>query len=134
MTALTKDRMTPVRNGTLIYEWPVAAGVTIYRGALVVIDNTGAAKPGVAATGLVAVGRAETGTLDITPTARVRTRRGIFAFANSTGADLIGAANWGAPVYIVDDQTLALTNGGGTRSQAGICRGLDEAGRVYVEI
>lgn len=56
--ALTADRNTKSRPGTS-YSHPVLAGVTIYAGALVVLDANGWAKPGVTGTGLTAVGRAE---------------------------------------------------------------------------
>jgi hypothetical protein len=35
-------------------------------------------------------------------------------------------------VFIVDDETVAKTNGSSTRSVAGICRGVDAQG-VWVE-
>ncbi|MBR0643994.1 hypothetical protein [Plastoroseomonas hellenica] len=132
MAALTADRRTPERDPVL-NEHPHKLGVVIYRGALVVLDANGDCEPGRTATGLKAAGRAETGTNDVNrPDGRVRVRRGTFCFANSTAADAIGAGDYGATVYIVDDQTVAKTDGGGTRSAAGVCRGVD-AGGVWVE-
>lgn len=129
MTALSADRNTPERSGNT-YTWPVKAGATIYRGALVMLE-AGEAVPGKTATGLVAAGRAETGTAE--DPNQVTVRRGVFRFANSTSGDAITNADYGATVYCVDDQTVAKTNGTNTRSAAGICRGVDAAG-VWVEI
>ena len=63
----------------------------------------------------------------------MRVRRGVFQFQNSSAGDLIALANLGADCYIVDDQTVALTNGTNTRSVAGKIRDVD-AGGVWVEI
>ncbi len=41
-------------------------------------------------------------------------------FANSAAGDLITKADIGAACYIVDDQTVARTNGTNTRSPAGV--------------
>jgi hypothetical protein len=65
--------------------------------------------------------------------ATVTVRRGIFPFANSANADAISRANIGATVYVVDDQTVALTNGTNTRSAAGRVYDVDADG-VWVEI
>jgi hypothetical protein len=130
MTALSADRNTPERSGNS-YTFPIKAGAgTIWRGALVMLD-AGEAVPGRTATGLVAAGRAETGTAE--SPAQVTVRRGVFRFANSAGGDAITNADYGATVYCVDDQTVAKTSAGNTRSAAGICRGVDAAG-VWVEI
>lgn len=128
--ALTADRNTPHRRNEVL-DFPIKAGATIWRGALVVIDANGDAAPGSTALNLKAVGRAETSSAD--NPARVRVRRGVFLFKNSAAGDAIAAGDYGATVYIVDDETVAKTNGGGTRSAAGICRGVDPAG-VWVEI
>lgn len=132
MTALTADRNTPERSGNSIAMAP-AAGVTVYRGALVVMDNTGALRPGRASTTDKALGRAENSNLDEGYDGQITARRGTFRFANSTAGDLIAATDYGATVYVVDDQTVAKTNGGSTRIAAGICRGVDALG-VWVEI
>ena len=60
-------------------------------------------------------------------------RRGCFRFANSVAADLIALADIGADCFIVDDQTVAKTNGGATRSIAGKIRDVDADG-VWVQI
>ncbi len=129
MAALSADRNTPQRAGDQ-FQFPHAAGVTIFRGALVALNAAGAVVPGSAATTLKALGRAETGTADDPNVVNVR--RGCFRFDNSAAGDAITNADYGATVYIVDDHTVAKTNGGNTRSAAGICRGVDAQG-VWVE-
>jgi hypothetical protein len=54
-------------------------------------------------------------------------------FANSTAGDLIANANAGATCYIVDDNTVALTDGTGTRSAAGKIIRVDSDG-VWVAV
>ncbi len=131
MVALAKDRDTPKRDGKLL-GYPVAAGQRIYAGALVVLQ-AGYARGGLTALNLIAVGRAN-GPVDNTGgavgAATIEVERGVFRFAQD---GTITQANVGATCFIVDDQTVAAGNGGGTRSAAGIVRGL-EPGGVWVEI
>ena len=134
MTALTADRNTPRRLDREIEAHPVKGGARIFAGALVMLDADGWAIAGAAGVGLVAVGRAdEAVAATANGNAGVRTRRGVLRFANSGGADAITRAEIGDPAYVVDDQTLAKTNGSGTRSAAGIIRDVDAQG-VWVEI
>lgn len=135
MAALTADRNTPLKDGELI-PTPVAANAKIFGGALVVANATGFAAPGSVATTLTALGRAEsfvdnTGGADGAKTVLVR-RKSAFKFANH-GADLIVQADTGKTCYVVDDQTVAKTNGGATRSAAGRILAI-EADGVWVEI
>lgn len=131
---LGSDRNTPVRTGELLH-LPVAANAKIYAGALVALNTGGYAVPGSTTTGLKAAGRAEeqadnTGGAD---GARwITVRRGVFKFANS-GTDPVGQAHVLGDCYIVDDQTVAATDGTGTRSRAGKVLGV-EADGVWVEI
>lgn len=127
--ALSAERPTPLREGT-DFRFAVASGATIHRGGLTMLNASGEATPGSAATGQTAAGRAETGTAD--NAAAVTVRRGVFRWKNSASGDAITAADWGKTVYIVDDETVAKTNGTNTRSAAGICRGVDATG-VWVE-
>lgn len=58
---------------------------------------------------------------------------GPFACINSSAGDaILSTTQPGVPVYVVDDQTVALTNGAGTRSPAGIFHSLGTDGFVYV--
>lgn len=130
---LSKERDTP-SQGTDIRTAPLAAATRIFQGALAVID-AGYAKPGSTALNLIAVGRARatydnsagligamTGEFDV----------GTFLFKNAAG-DPVVAADLGKDCFIVDDETVAKTNGGNTRSTAGKVRGVTTAG-VWVEI
>jgi hypothetical protein len=50
----------------------------------------------------------------------------IVGLQNSEGADEIEAGHYGQLVYAVDDNTVALTDGGGTRSPAGYFQGFED--------
>lgn len=134
MTALTQDRNTLRRDGVQT-EPPVAAGARIYGGALVAINAAGFAVPGSTATGLTGAGVAEQ-RADNTGAAagaiRVRLNRLPHCFGNSTSTDAITLADVGSDCYIVDDQTVAKTNGSGTRSRAGRVFDVDGEG-VWVD-
>jgi hypothetical protein len=58
----------------------------------------------------------------------VTVRPGIYAWANSSGGDAITQAQVGSDCYIVDDQTVAKTDGTGTRSKAGTVLAVDSDG------
>lgn len=135
MVALTKDRNTVRRDGALHAD-PVAAGTRIYAGALVCLNASGYAVPGSTATTLKARGVALEQVDNSGGAAGALTvpvRRGVFKFANSTATDEITIADIGVNCYIVDDQTVARTNGSSTRSVAGRIDGVDTDG-VWVEI
>lgn len=132
MTALAADRATPRRAGTN-KSLPVAANAVIFQGAIVAVSTTapGYATKGATSTTLRGVGVARnradnTGGADGAKSVEVET--GTWAFANSAAADLITRADIGAACYMVDDQTVAKTNGGGTRSVAGIVSDVDAYG------
>lgn len=135
MTALAADRDTSRKYGEN-FEFGVKAATVIYAGSLVALDANGLAVPGATATTLKAVGRAEaradnSGGADNAISADVR--RGVFSFGNSAAADEIALSDVGATCYIVDDQTVAKTDGSSSRSAAGIIRDVDALG-VWVEI
>ncbi len=130
MTALTKGRNTPEmigdnRSGGL------AANAKVFQGGIVARNAAGFLVPGAVATGLVGVGRAEDA-VDNTDGAAgdviQRYRTGCFRYANSAGADEITIANIGDLAFIVDDQTVAATNGTGTRSPAGLIEVVEDQG------
>ena len=135
MTALTKDRNTPRRNGVQFND-PVAASTRIFAGSLLCLNAAGFAVPGSTSATLKARGIAEEQVDNRDGAAgalRIESRRGVFPFANSASADEITRADIGNTAYIVDDQTVAKTSATNTRSVAGIIRDVDEAG-VWVEI
>ena len=133
--ALTKDRDTHRREGVQNSD-PVAAATRIFAGSLVCLNASGFAVPGATATTLTARGRAEHQVDNRDGAAgdlMVETRRGVFRFDNSAATDEITRADILSECYIVDDQTVAKTDGTSTRSVAGIIQDVDEAG-VWVEI
>ncbi|MPZ57610.1 MAG: hypothetical protein GEU91_14145 [Rhizobiales bacterium] len=135
MVALTKDRNTPEAIGQ-VDEHPVLAATEIFAGSIVVLDAAGWAKPAVTATGLVVAGRAEEqvdNSAGANGALRVRVKRGVFRYGNSAAGDLIAQADIGADCYLVDDQTVAKTDGTGTRSLAGKVVQVDAIG-VWVKL
>lgn len=133
MAALNKERNTlSLASDGRCFVDPVAAGVVIYAGALVVLDASGNAKPAVTATGLKGRGRAKETVDNSTGAAgdvAVPVERGVFCFANDGN---VTRAHIGGAAYAVDDQTVAPADGGGTRSAVGTIRTVDALG-VWVE-
>lgn len=135
MTALTADRATAERLGDE-YSFDVAAAVVCRAGGIAVLDAAGNVKPAVVATGLVCAGRFEE-TVDNSAGAaaavKAKVRAGVFRFGNSAAADAITKAEIGDTCYLVDDQTVAKTDGTATRSAAGKIIDVDSAG-VWVRM
>lgn len=134
MVATTKNRNTPSRAG-FRRAAPVAADAVCHAGAIAVANATGYAEPASTATGLIALGvfhalADNTGGAD--GDLEVEIERGFFHFAND-GGDPIAATAIGSTCYLVDDQTVAATDGTGTRSPAGIVDEVDDNG-VWVLI
>jgi hypothetical protein len=131
--ALSRERNTTSLGDGLVREIGVKASAVIYNGSLVVQD-AGVAAPGRTANTLVAIGKAEH-TVDNTGGAdgakRVRVKRGIHGFNNLAG-DPVVAADLGKDCYVVDDETVARTSAGGTRSIAGRVFSID-GGTVFVD-
>lgn len=130
MTALTANRNTPNREG-YSFEYPVAASVCCYAGALAVLDSSGNVKPGVTATGLIPVGRFEALADNSSGGAgaiKVKVLSGIFRWNNSSATDEITKAEIGDRAFIVDDQTVAKLDGSNTRSLAGQVVDVDDYG------
>jgi hypothetical protein len=50
---------------------------------------------------------------------------GSFFLASGTGADAITQANVGATVYLINETTVGLTSGSGTRPAAGVVEAYD---------
>ncbi len=121
MAALATDRNTAQMSGEVLV-MPVAATMLIYAGALVALNATGYVSKGITATTLKPLGRAEERVDNSAGAAGAKSitvRTGVFVFANSSAGDLITIADIGADCFIVDDQTVAKTNGTSTRSRAG---------------
>lgn len=135
MTAATQNRNTPHRLG-LSRGHLVAAATECFAGTIAVINADGFTGPGTTATGLTAVGVFEhyqDNKEGADGDQVVEVKRGNVYLANSAGADEITAADVGKVCYIVDNQTVAKTDGTATRSPAGIVDDVDENG-VWVNI
>lgn len=134
MAATTGPRSTPAALGDHRVV-PLPANGKVNQGAMVQIAATGYGVAASATAANITIGRAEE-TVDNTGGANgdksVKTRRGIFRYANSAAGDLIGRTEIGKTVYVVDDQTVAKTNNAGARPAAGICFDVDAQG-VWVE-
>lgn len=126
MTATTGPRVN-LREGenavVVATSYGIAAGVTVNNGALMVLSG-GYVQPATAATGLEPVGVADVPDGQVISTGagsfQIACRAGTFGpFASGTGIDAITAANAGQQCYFIDDQTVGLTDGLGTRSWAG---------------
>ncbi len=134
MTTLAADRNTPERDARE-FEFPVAATTQLYAGGIACVNSSGYLTKGAASTTLKCVGITTQGVNNTGSAGAVngKVRRGCFRFANSASGDLIALADVGADCYIVDDQTVAKTNGSSSRSVAGKIRDVDASG-VWVEI
>lgn len=134
MPALTTGRDTKrvVENQITL---PVAASVTIYEGAIVVVNSAGNAAPGTTAVTLRAVGRADERVTNgvVAGAVTVKVSKGAFWYVNS-GADPITLADLNMTCYIVDDQTVARTSNSAARSIAGRIVNVDATLGVCVEL
>jgi len=134
MAALTAPRSTPEKVGPE-RAVPLAANAKVYQGGMVQIAASGYGVAAVATAANVTIGMARE-TVDNTDGAAgavsVKTRRGVFRFANSAAGDAIGRTEIGKTVYVVDDQTVAKTDNSGARPAAGKCFDVDANG-VWVE-
>ncbi len=126
--ALARERNTEefgdsVRTLTLT----VAAGVTIYKGALVCLDATGKAIPGTTLAGgaVYAAGKA---LHTATAGEDVQVSCGVRKYLNSSSGDAITDAEVGLPFYVVDDETVAKTSNTGARLAGGFIVQVDSDG------
>jgi hypothetical protein len=135
MTAATKARNTqeiaPGRTRSL----PMAASAKVFGGTIAAIDASGNVNKGITATTIRVVGvfpQDYDNTGGAAGALSAEVNRGIFGpFANSSAGDLIAAADVGALCYVVDDSTVAKTNGTSTRVAAGTVWSVGADG-VYV--
>ena len=136
MTALAADRTTIEHPGP-DYEEDVYQSTTIYGGSIVCSNSSGYLVPGSTSTSLVARGVAKEqvdNSAGSDGDLKCKFRMGVFSFGNSSSTDEITITEIGDVCFIVDDQTVAKTNGSGTRSPAGKVMGIDEFGGVMVQI
>ncbi len=137
MTALAADKARmrlgpPVRLGRC----GVATATTIYAGSLVMANAAGFAVPGATATGQFVLGVAILKVVNAGAKGAIEVgvEEGDFEFENSAAGDAIATANIGDTVYIVDDNTVALTDGTGTRSAAGKLVGMSVNSKPIVRV
>lgn len=133
--ALSADRNTPLRQGD-IQSGKLAASVKVFAGSLVMRNAAGYLTKGATATGAVGVGRAEEqvdNSAGAAGDAALRYRPGVFQFKNSSSTDAITIAEIGDKCFVVDDETVAKTDGTSTRSPAGIVEDVDAQG-VWVRL
>lgn len=131
MTALDDNRLDSKKMIGPSNIAPVAADAVIYVGAMVAINATGFLEPASTSTTIIVAGRAveqvdNTGGDDGAVSCKFE--RGIFLMKNSADADELTLADLGSAVFAVDDQTVAKTDGGGTRSAAGTLYWFDDDG------
>lgn len=134
MSATTQDRNTPYQDAEIIGV-PVKAATVIRAGVIVCANAAGFAVEGATAADLTYLGRAEqfvdnTAGADGGKTILVR-RLKAFKWDN-LGTDAVKQAQLGKPCYVADNQTVAATDGGKTRSLAGVVLGVDASG-VWVQ-
>lgn len=131
MTATTLDRNTRGRRGR-DRAFGLAAGAVIPAGVIACLDASGNLVNGATSTTLKCVGAAKArydNTGGAAGAVKGETENGVWGpFANSTSTDQIGLADVGNDCYIVDNQTVAKTNGGATRSVAGKVYDVDAEG------
>lgn len=142
MTALAIERSTNFAGlipgrGT----FPIKANVRIFKGSIVGLDTAGRAMPGdTVANGCVKVVGKASATYDnrtgsvlggAAGAVDVEVEFGVFEFLSASGGgDDIAADDAGKVCFVVDDQTLALTNNTDTRALAGLITEVRD-GRVY---
>lgn len=127
---LTSARDTKSRSGNQV-SYPVAANKTLWQGGIVATDAAGNLTPGAVATTLTAQGIAEETADNSAGAAGAipgKVKKGVFGPFKNHGADLVTQADVKKDCFIVDDETVAKTNGGNTRSIAGKVVSVEEAG------
>ncbi|MEG2173138.1 MAG: DUF2190 family protein [Desulfovibrionaceae bacterium] len=129
MVALHDNRNTVERHG-YDFAFTVAPGARVYQGSLVSLDSTGkAVSASISGKACVGVAHQYTEGGGI-----VLVRRGIFAFANSAGAEALSNADVGAVCYVADDQSVKKTAGTNPVAPiAGLVMAVDEHG-VWLKI
>ncbi len=139
--ALSADRKLDVREKVPVeFGYYVGAGFIVYRGSIVAIRADFTIVPAGSAGALVNVGIAERMQSNLPPTGftsslqapmAVRCRRGSWQLP----FDVVPvAANIGAAVYAIDDQTVSLSSNSGAHLQCGVLEGFDERFNPWVRM
>lgn len=133
--SVDKPRQRQGANGRRM-KYPVTAATTIKEGSLVSLVS-GLALEAATATTHTTVGvawRACDNSAGAGAAKFVEVDEGDFPFDNSSAADELTNADIGALVYVVNNNTVAKTNGTSTRSVAGRLVGFFSDGRPVVRI
>lgn len=144
MTATLTERMTKFAGlvpsrGT----FPIAANTKILKGTIVGLDSSGRIVPGgtIASGCLYAIGKASATVNNLTGSdlggaagaADVEVEYGVFGWESATGGDEITADDVGKVCFVLDNQTVALTNQTDTLGEAGYVSEV-RSGKVFVEM
>jgi hypothetical protein len=137
MAAQTVDKARPRlgKNGRRM-KYPMTADTVVKEGTIVSIVS-GLALEGATATTHTTVGvawRRCDNAGGAAAAKEVEVDEGDFPFDNSTAGDALTNADIGAVVYLVNNNQVAKTNGGSTRSVAGRLVGFFSDGRPVVRI
>ena len=133
--ALSRGRITPVRSMASA-AYPVAAGAVIHAGGITCANAAGYAVPGAADAALAFLGCALEGVDNSAGPDGARwvvaRRDGEFLWKSAPGADAVTEERFGRACWILDDETVAGSDDGGTRPAAGIVSGIESgpAGRL----
>ena len=131
---LTQPRMTRTRNGDL-FGAPIAGGTSVFTGSIVALDAEGNLVPGQISTTLTRPGLCMDTANNAGAAGDMIAEYDVAAcaqFKNSGGGDEITRADIGKDCFIIDDETVAKTDGASTRSRAGIVADVDDGG-VWVQ-
>jgi len=134
VTALIQDRKTDKLGvedipEPVLLSFPVEASTSIYGGAIVCINAAGNAVPASANSAFKVVGRCDKqainqatggspGATGVAGSIQVQVRQGAFLY-NINADSTIDGTKFGANVYASDDNTVSLTDAGGTRPYIG---------------
>ncbi len=134
MTSLSSDRNTEYSLGDLL-SIPVAAGETIYAGAMVCVDADGYAVPAADTAGLLFAGVATARTDNASgadgDVSVVVRRRGRFHFASASALD---QSALGAQVCASDDQTVAVAADVSNDVVVGVIDRVEDSASAWVAI
>jgi hypothetical protein len=131
MSALSAGRVAAEwAPNTVLRTYAQAVSKQVWNGALLALNASGYAQPGVSGTGQIAIGVAQYSQLTTSSqNTNIDVHAGIFNFLADSA---FGLTAIGSNCYIVDDQTVSLTSTG--HSLAGVVQQIDAAGNPFVKI
>lgn len=128
MTALATGKQFAELSDPEFMEVPQKGSTVIYKGATVMLDTSGYGHPAGASTTAVCIGvyddpREALDRSDSTGLSdgvkKITVKAGVFARKNDTGSPVLATTQPGTMLFAVDDQTVSLSDGGGTRVPCG---------------